>query len=65
MGCFWTAPLYVFLVKQFQLHVLCSRKKRGVIRAPKGMLHKLQVFVELLHGEVYGAEFVKQSQTPL
>jgi hypothetical protein len=54
-----------FLVKQFQLHALCSRKKRGVIRAPKGMLHKLQVFVELLHGEVYGAEFVKQSQTPL
>jgi hypothetical protein len=28
------------------------------------VLHKLQVFVELLHDGVCGAEFVKQSQTP-
>jgi hypothetical protein len=34
------------------------------VRAPKKVLHKLQFFVELLHGGVYGAEFVKQSQTP-
>ena len=53
-----------FLAKQFQLHALCSRKKGGVVRAPKGVLHKLQVFVELLHGEVYGAEFAEQFQTP-
>jgi len=31
------------------------------VRAPKEVLHKLQFFVELLHG---GAEFVEQSQTP-
>ena len=32
------------------------------MRAPKEVLHKLQIFVELLHSEVYGAEFVEQSQ---
>jgi len=35
------------------------------VRALKEVvLHKLQFFVELLHGGVYGAEFVEQSQTP-
>jgi len=34
------------------------------VRAPKEVLHKLQFFVELLHGGVCGAEFVEQSQTP-
>ena len=53
-----------FLAKRFQLHALSSRKKGGVVRAPKDVLHKLQFFVELLHGGVYGAEFVEQSQTP-
>ena len=33
------------------------------MRTPKEVLHKLQFFVELLHGEVYRAEFVEQSQT--
>ena len=33
------------------------------MRAPKEVLYKLQFFMELLHGEVYGAEFVEQSQT--
>ena len=33
------------------------------MRAPKEVLHKLQFFVELLHGGVCGAEFVEQSQT--
>jgi hypothetical protein len=53
-----------FLAKRFQLHALSSRKKGGVVRASKEVLHKLQFFVELLHGGVYGAEFVEQSQTP-
>ena len=44
-----------FLAKRFQLHALCSRKKGGVVRAPKKVLHKLQFFVELLHGRVCGA----------
>ena len=44
-----------FLVKQFQLHAFSSRKKGGVVRAPKEVLHKLQFFVELLHGGVCGA----------
>jgi len=51
----------------FQLHALSSRKKGRVVRglrASKEVLHKLQFFVEVLHGEVYGAEFVEQSQTP-
>jgi hypothetical protein len=39
-------------------------KKDIVVRAPKGVLHKLQFFVELLHGGIYRAEFVKPSQTP-
>jgi len=43
-----------FLAKRFQLHALSSRKKSGVVRAPKEVLHKLQFFVELLHGGVYG-----------
>jgi len=48
-----------FLAKRFQLHALGSRKKGGVVRAPKEVLHKLQFFVELLHGGVYRAEFVE------
>ena len=59
---FSSAPC--FLAKRFQLHALCSRKKGGVVRAPKEILHKLQFFVKLLHGGVCGAEFVEQSQTP-
>jgi hypothetical protein len=50
-----------FLAKWFQLHALCSRKKGGVVRAPKEVLHELQFFVELLHGGVCGAEFMEQS----
>jgi len=50
---FSSAPC--FLAKRFQLHALSSRKKSGVVRAPKEVLHKLQFFVELLHGGVYGA----------
>jgi hypothetical protein len=46
------------------LHALSLKKKGGVVRAPKEVLHKLQFFMELLHGGVCGAEFVKQSQTP-
>jgi len=53
-----------FLAKRFQLHALSSRKKSGDVRALKEVLHELQFFVELLHSEVYGAEFVEQSQTP-
>jgi hypothetical protein len=53
-----------FLAKRFQLHALSSRKKGGVVRAPKQVLHKLQFFVELLYSGVCGAEFVEQSQTP-
>ena len=34
------------------------------MRAPKELLYELQFFFELLHDGVYGAEFVKQSQTP-
>jgi len=45
-------------------HPLSSRKKSGVVRAPKEVLHKLQFFVELLHGGVCGAKFVEQSQAP-
>jgi hypothetical protein len=40
-----------FLAKQFQHHILCSRKDR-VVRASKEVLHKLQFFVELLHSKV-------------
>jgi hypothetical protein len=50
-----------FLVKRFQLHALYLRKKGGAIRAPKEMVYKLQFYMELLHGKVYGAE----SQIPL
>ena len=49
------------LAKRFQLHALCLRKKGGVVRAPEEVLHKLQFFVELLHGEFSGAGFVEQS----
>jgi len=35
------------------------------VRAPKEVLHELQFFMELLHGGVWGAEFVEQCQTPL
>jgi hypothetical protein len=49
------APLHVFLAKQFQLHVLCSRKKNEVVRARKEVLHKLYFFVKLLRGRVCGA----------
>ena len=34
------------------------------MRAPKEVLQKLQLFLELLHGGVCGAEFVEQYQTP-
>ena len=30
-----------FLAKQFQLHAISSRKKSGVVRAPKEVLHEL------------------------
>ena len=53
-----------FLAKQFQLHALSSRKKGGVVKAPKEVLHELQFFVELLHSGVCEAEFVEQCQTP-
>ena len=43
------------LAKRFQLHALCSTKMGGVVRAHKEVLHKLQVFVELLNGGVFGA----------
>jgi hypothetical protein len=33
------------------------------MRATKEVLHNLQFFMELLHGEVCGAEFVKHFQT--
>jgi hypothetical protein len=52
-----------FLAKQFQLHALCSRKNGRVVRALKEVLHKLQFFMELLHGGVCRVEFVEQSQT--
>jgi len=44
-----------FLAKRFQLYALSSRKKSGAVRAPKEVLHKLQFFMELFHGEVCGA----------
>jgi hypothetical protein len=47
------------VAKQVQLHPLCSRKKIGVVRAPKGVLHKLQFFLELLHSGVSEIEFVE------
>jgi hypothetical protein len=50
---FYFAPC--FLVKRFQLHTLGSRKKGGVMKAPKEVLYKLQFSVELLHGGVCGA----------
>ena len=53
-----------FLAKRFQLHAPSSRKKGEIVRAPKKVLHKLQFFMELLHGGVCEAEFVEQSQTP-
>jgi hypothetical protein len=53
-----------FLAKWFQLYAPSSRKKGGVVKAPKEVLHELQFFIELLHGRVYRAEFVEQSQTP-
>jgi len=40
------------------------KKKGGVVRAPKEVLHELQFFMELLHSRVCGAEFVEQCQTP-
>ena len=52
-----------FFVKRFQLHALYSRKNGGVVRAPKEVLHKLQVLIKLLHGGTCGAEFVEQSKT--
>ena len=58
---FSSAPC--FLAKRFQLHTLSSRKKGGVVRTPKEVLHRLQFFMELLYDGVCGAEFVEQSQT--
>ena len=52
-----------FLVRRFPLHTLCSINRGGVVRTPKEVLHKLQFLVELLHGKVYEADFVEQSQT--
>jgi len=60
---FSSAPC--FLGKRFQLHALSSRKKGGVVRAPKEVPHELQFFLELLYSGVCGAEFVEQCQTPL
>jgi hypothetical protein len=34
------------------------------VTAPEEVLHELQFFVELLHNEVCGAEFVEQCQIP-
>jgi len=59
---FW--ELNKALAKRFQLHALSSRKKSGVVRAPKEVLHELQFFMELLHSGVCGAEFLEQCQTP-
>ena len=40
-------------------------KNLEFVRAPnKEVVHKLQVFIELLHCGVYEAEFMEQSQTP-
>ena len=44
-----------FLAKRFQLHALGSRKKGGVVKAPKEVLYKLQFFMELLYSVVCGA----------
>jgi len=67
---FGNALLYVFQHRSILYSQTVSaprtqfEKKGGVVRAPKEVLHKLQFFVELLHGGVCGAEFVEQSQTP-
>jgi len=66
---FGTALLHVFQLRstffsQTVLRTQFEKKKGGVVRAPKEVLHELQFFVELLHDEVYEAEFVEQSQTP-
>jgi len=45
-----------FLAKRFQVYALSSRKKGGVMRAPKEVLHKFQFFVELLYDEVCGSK---------
>jgi len=47
------------------IHALSSKKKDEVVRAPKEILHKLQIFVELLHSGVCGGEFVEQFKHPL
>jgi len=54
LGGVWHCSALCFLAKRFQLHALSSRKKGGVVRAPKEVLHKL-FFVELLHSRVCGA----------
>ena len=43
-GGVWDCSAPRFLAKRFQLHALSSRKKGGVVRAPKELLHKLQFF---------------------
>ena len=48
-----------FLAKRFQLHALSSRKKGGVVRAPKEVLHNFSFL-----WSCSTVEFVKQSQTP-
>jgi len=53
-SCF-AAPLYVFQPNGFSSMHSVQEKKGGVVRAPKEVLHKLQFFVELLHGGVCGA----------
>jgi len=51
----FSAPLHVFLPKRLQFHAVSSRKKDGVVRAPKKLLHKLHFFMELLHNKICGA----------
>jgi hypothetical protein len=61
IGGVWDCSTPRFLAKQFQLYALYSRKNGGAVRAPKEVLHKLQFFMELLHGGVRGAV----SNTPI
>jgi len=57
----FSAPLHAFLPNGFCSTHTVQEKKRGVVRAPKEVLHKNLKFVELLHGGVCGAEFMEQS----
>ena len=44
-------------------HNSAPGKKGGVVRVLKGVLYKLQVFVELLRSGVCESKIVRQSQT--